>query len=175
MTEGKDEKSLDKLTPRELKREIGDLLQQIDMKDKEIIRLKAMVDKLMEGERNREEIIDIRKRADEALKNALDEAEMIIKTAKTTAGRIIDRAKALKASIEKGQKEPELVLPGSRELVISDDILKGGSGRESLKEPQIKTGRVFEEYFGEKKKADAAEEISSGGGWRDIIDSLHKK
>lgn len=146
------QKSASKMTPKELIREVERLNEQLQIKDNEIEQQKSTIKKLTEIGSERDEIIELRKKANEARDRAIRQADDIIREARETARKLIERAKESALVMQSGKDE--FVLPGSKNLVIGDELLKSGSGSGKPEPDAVKhtvenkIDRIMDEYLG---------------------------
>lgn len=155
MTDNEREKNLEKLKHGELRREVVDLWKRIELKDAEIAQLQETVHSLVESGSDYDEIMDMRKKASQALKNALEEADNIIKEARDSADKILEHARMVRETVNKEAESSGVVLPGSSELLVSDDLLMA---KGTKKAEVIEPGSSFAEYFMEKPEPAKVEE-----------------
>lgn len=160
MTEQK-KADINSMTSRQLKIEIERLNQCLEMRDIEIGRLKALIENMAAIEADKEDALDMKRKANQALNSAFEQADAIIMQARQVADKIINRAKEISNADDKA----EFTLPGSKELVISDDLLKaGGAGGNSL----VNSGE-FNIINGNSGMSD-----ENKRSWMNILDKLHQ-
>lgn len=162
-------KKINEMNARELRLEISRLNECLAMKDSEISRLQDTIERLVALESGREDILIMQKKATEVLDGALAEADRIVGEARKLADKIVGKAEE---SI--GTDKNEIgILPGSRELVISDDLFVMGSIDEDDSEAPGAADQIISELFGKKDEQEQKDSFDvNEHKWIEIFDDF---